>query len=167
VFSAATKRAVRHLAAEFPPARWVVRAAARMVAPRHCVGAVGAVFDAEGRVLIVEHAYRTDFPWGLPGGWVEPGEDPAHAVARELREELNLEVEVCDLIGCAVVGRIPTSTHPVHLGLAYYCRLKSAPSAISGEVLGFEWIAPERMTRALEPFQRDAITRALSAHVRG
>jgi ADP-ribose pyrophosphatase YjhB (NUDIX family) len=144
-----------------------VRVAARVVAPRHRVGAVGAVFDREGRVLIVEHAYRTDFPWGLPGGWVQPGEDPGHAVARELREELALDVEVRELVACAVVGRIRTSTHPVHLGLAYYCRLKSAPSAVSGEVLGFEWSAPAEISRELDPFQRDAIARASSRHANG
>jgi 8-oxo-dGTP diphosphatase len=164
VDSADLKRAIRRLAAEFPPARSVVRAVARLAAPRHCVGAVGVVFDAQGRVLILEHAFRTDFPWGLPGGWVERGEDPQRTIKRELQEELGLDVDVRDLVACGTIERIRTSTHPVHLGLAFYCRLRSGTGARSTEVLAFEWIDPQQPTHALEPFQHEAITLASQLH---
>lgn len=162
--SDALKRHVRRLAGEWAPLRWLVRGGARVVAPRHPVGAVGAVFDEAGRVLIVEHVFRTDFPWGLPGGWVEAGEDPRDAVARELREELGLSVEVRDLVHCAPVGRVRTSTHPVHLALAYYCRLLSAAGELSMEALAFEWIEPARPGHELAPFQQTAIERAARLH---
>jgi ADP-ribose pyrophosphatase YjhB (NUDIX family) len=158
------KRSVRTFAGEFPPARWAVRGAARLVAPRYPVGAVGVVFDADGKVLILEHAFRTDFPWGLPGGWVERGEQPRDTVKRELREELGLDVEVRDLVLCESVGRVRTSVHPVHLGLAYYCRLLSGAKTLSMEVLAFEWVDPARHSRALAPFQQMAIDRAARFH---
>jgi len=121
------------------------------------------VFDGEGRVLIVEHAFRTDFPWGLPGGWVQPGEDPAAAVARELREELKLGVDVGALVLCETVGRERTSTHPVHLGLAYACRLHTRESTLSIEVLDWAWIDPSTASaRPLAPFQQRAIQAALA-----
>jgi 8-oxo-dGTP diphosphatase len=161
VTRAALLRRVRAIAGEFPPARWFVRGVARLVAPRHRVGAVGVVFDGRGRVLIVEHAFRTDFPWGLPGGWVESGEDPAHAVARELHEELRLGAEVGELVLCETVGRVRTSTHPVHLGLAFRCRLTSNPAGLSVELLGSEWIDPAAASaRPLAPFQQRAIAAA-------
>jgi 8-oxo-dGTP diphosphatase len=132
-----------------------------MWAPKHRVGVVAAVFDDRERVLIVEHAFRTDFPWGLPGGWVERGEDPRAAVERELREELKLDVEVRDLVLCETVGRVRTSIHPVHLGLAYHCRLKSGGGHLSLEVLACEWIDPRTAhTRPLAPFQQKAIAAA-------
>ena len=56
------------------------------------MGAVAAVFDDAGKVLLVEHVFRTDYPWGLPGGWVAPGEAPVDAVRREIEEELQLQV---------------------------------------------------------------------------
>lgn len=61
--------------------------------PEVVVGAV--VFDDDARVLLVR---RRNAPsageWSLPGGHVEPGESLASAVAREVREETGIAVDV-------------------------------------------------------------------------
>ncbi|NKZ08115.1 NUDIX hydrolase [Actinomadura latina] len=48
-----------------------------------------AAVDGDGRVLLIwRHRFITDqWGWEIPGGRVEPGEDPAEAAARELVEE--------------------------------------------------------------------------------
>jgi 8-oxo-dGTP pyrophosphatase MutT (NUDIX family) len=51
-------------------------------------GACGAIFDAQGRVLLVRHRYMAG--WQLPGGGVDRGEPPELAVLRELGEEVGL-----------------------------------------------------------------------------
>jgi RimJ/RimL family protein N-acetyltransferase/8-oxo-dGTP pyrophosphatase MutT (NUDIX family) len=48
------------------------------------------VRDAAGRVLICQLTYKRD--WDLPGGVVEVGESPQLAAAREVREELDLDL---------------------------------------------------------------------------
>ena len=57
------------------------------------------VFDPEGRVLLIRCEVRRldgdEFVfWLTPGGEIEPGEEPADAAVRELREELGLKSEV-------------------------------------------------------------------------
>lgn len=52
--------------------------------------------DAQGRVLMCELTYKSDFD--LPGGVVEVGESPRDAVSREISEELDLEVPAGDLL---------------------------------------------------------------------
>ena len=52
--------------------------------------------DETGRVLIEDPNYRDH--WLLPGGSVDPGEDPRQTAEREVREELGLTVQVGRLL---------------------------------------------------------------------
>ncbi|MEZ5121198.1 MAG: NUDIX hydrolase [Solirubrobacterales bacterium] len=60
----------------------------------------GFVRDDRGRYLALRRA-REPFAghWDLPGGFVEPGETPAQALRREVREETGLDVEPGRLLG--------------------------------------------------------------------
>jgi 8-oxo-dGTP diphosphatase len=61
---------------------------------------VAALLERDGRILIGQRRSDRRHPlkWEFPGGKVEPGEDPAAAVKRELREELGIEVLQSELI---------------------------------------------------------------------
>ncbi len=50
----------------------------------------GAVIRA-GKILLVKE--KMDGKWCMPGGWVDVGDAPAYAVAREVREESGFEVK--------------------------------------------------------------------------
>ncbi len=56
--------------------------------------AVGVIFNARGEVLVAQRAANRHQGgrWEFPGGKVEPGESVQAALARELREELDLQV---------------------------------------------------------------------------
>ena len=53
-------------------------------------------FDDAGRVMLVQPTYK-DY-WDIPGGYVETGETPAQAAAREVGEELGIETVVGPLL---------------------------------------------------------------------
>lgn len=52
-----------------------------------------ALIDADGRVLLAQRPEGKSMAglWEFPGGKVEPGETPEHALIRELREELGID----------------------------------------------------------------------------
>ena len=94
--------------------------------------AVGAfVFDPEGRVLVVQRATPPgEGLWSVPGGKLEPSETLAQAVAREVREETGLVVEVGPL--ACVVERMGDDFHYVILDyLARVIGGKLAPGSLS------------------------------------
>ena len=64
----------------------------RWLSPSYTVGAICLIERSDGRVLLVRQVYRNS--WGIPGGLLERGEDPASAARREVLEETGLEVEL-------------------------------------------------------------------------
>jgi 8-oxo-dGTP pyrophosphatase MutT (NUDIX family) len=54
------------------------------------LGVRALVIDDSGRIFLVKHSYVAG--WHFPGGGVEPGETLLQGLARELREEGNIEL---------------------------------------------------------------------------
>jgi len=143
---------------------WGARLVVKLITPRQYVGAVGVVFNEAGQVLLVEHVFRPNGNWGLPGGWIKQGEDPAQAVKRELQEELKLKIEVKQLLLCEPQGGRPDDKAPRGLGLAFYCRLAAGKGSgglsdvqPSYEILAVEWADPDQIGRKVTELERKAI----------
>lgn len=122
------------------------RRVVRSIAPGFTVGAMCRIEREDGHVLLVQLAYRNR--WGVPGGLLKRGEDPATAARREVREEVGLEVE---LVGDPVVQVDP---EPRRVDIVFVAR--PAPGQdpddarpTSPEITAARWFAPD----ALPPLQ--------------
>jgi 8-oxo-dGTP diphosphatase len=79
-----------------------------------CVG--GLVFDAAGRLLLVRRANAPGRGlWSVPGGRVEPGEDDAAALVREMAEETGLVVQPGELVGRVRRGPYEITDYRCHV----------------------------------------------------
>ncbi|MFB9236607.1 NUDIX domain-containing protein [Plantactinospora siamensis] len=105
----------------------------------------GVVRDGAGWVLLVR---RTDNGrWSLPAGIVDPGEQPADAVLREVYEETGVRVAIERVGGVA--------THPVvypngdrceYLDVWFRCRaVAGEPRVNDDESSEVAWFAPDRL----------------------
>ena len=108
--------------------------------------ATGIIHDDLGRVLVV---YTTNEMWGTPGGALDPGETPATAVVREMREELGIEVVPEALL--AVVRQhlvYPHGDEVEYTSVAFRCRVVAGEiTAADDEVLRWEWVEPAEVVR--------------------
>jgi ADP-ribose pyrophosphatase YjhB (NUDIX family) len=103
------------------------------------VCAVGAfVFDREQRVLVIQRGTPPgEGLWSVPGGKLEGNETLAQAVAREVREETGLLVEVGPL--ACVVERMGDDYHFVILD--YLARPIGGTLAAASDVRDARWVS--------------------------
>lgn len=109
-----------------------------------CVGAI--VRDGDDRLLLVRRGTEPDRGrWTLPGGKVEPGESGPVAVAREVREETGLDVEV---VGDPV-GSVELRLDDTHVAAVvdYACRPRpgSGPPRAGDDAADAGWFTPTEL----------------------
>lgn len=54
--------------------------------------AAGIIVNEDGKVLLANHVLRPASGWGVPGGFLEFGEQAEAAFRREVKEETSIEV---------------------------------------------------------------------------
>ena len=101
------------------------------------VGVAAAVFDAAGRVLLVQRGRPPRAgSWGLPGGLLEVGETLVAGVQREVREECGVEIEVIALLDLLFVPE--DLRKPANLAI-YLCRPVGGTLAAGEDALEVAW----------------------------
>lgn len=99
----------------------------------------GAVIDGD-KLLIAQRSKPAELAgqWELPGGKVAEGESEPQALARELREELGIEVEVDTRVGeDVVVGNLVLR--------AYRARVHDGGIPHPHEHLALRWVTADEL----------------------
>ena len=110
------------------------------------------VIDADGRVLITQRPQHKQLGglWEFPGGKIELGEAPETALARELKEELDLTVEPDALDPFAFASHAYPDFHllmPLYIATRWQGALK--PDAYAVQDLA--WVLPQELRNYAMP----------------
>ncbi len=135
--AAGWRRRVAGILQRFPWAGTMIQRLVRAFQPRFTVGVVGVLLDDSGEhVFLVEHVYHARTPWGLPGGWIERGEDPARTVEREFLEETGL----CVRAVCPLIVQLGVKWRR-HLDIVFLVELEDADQHVHlcSELLDYRW----------------------------
>lgn len=129
-----------------PPYDRTVASAAGYSTPK--VDVRGAVFDGDGRVLLVRETLDAG-RWTLPGGWCDILESPKSAIEREVLEEAGLATKATHL--AAVVDRDrwphqPPMDHHIYK-LFFVCEPMTGVDLnyTSNETSGIGWFAVDNL----------------------
>ncbi|RNL84405.1 NUDIX hydrolase [Halostreptopolyspora alba] len=127
-------------------------------------GVTAVVIGSSGEILL--HRRADDGRWSTPGGILEPGEQPAAALVREVFEETGVHVAVERV---ASVVTEPPFTYPngdrvQFLDITFRCRAAGgAPRTDADESLEIRWFAPD----ALPELNPRLLRRIRHAHEEG
>jgi 8-oxo-dGTP diphosphatase len=112
---------------------------------------VFAVIERDGHFLL---ARRRDIGWwNLAGGGLEAGETVDEGLAREVREEIGVEIEIVRLVG------VYSKPRKQEIVLAFLCHLRDpqAQPMTSEEVSEVGWFLPEALPTDLLPKHRQRL----------
>ena len=135
--------------------RWSVRA----TNTKFTVTAAGIVRNHQGKVLLIKHRFRPGSGWGIPGGFLEAGEQADAALRRELREEIGLELEQVRIYASRTFSR------QNQIEVVFLANASGQPQPKSIEVELVDWFSIDSLPDELPAEQKKLIESVL--HVGG
>jgi 8-oxo-dGTP diphosphatase len=131
------------------------------IAALHVVA--GVLLDATGRVLLAQRPPGKHLAglWEFPGGKLEPGESPADGLARELHEELDVQV---DPAHAAPLIQVPWcyGERALLLDAWRVGQWWGTPRSMEGQAL--QWLQPREVQKTLlAPADREVLRAMLAA----
>ena len=124
---------------------------------RFLVGVTGLGVDADGKVLLARHRFGAP-QWRFLGGFLHPRERVEDALAREIREETGLVVEVGPVL------EVVTGYRWERVEIVFAYRVSSGSAALTSEILELRSFAPDALPE-VRADQRGLIERHAAAAI--
>jgi 8-oxo-dGTP diphosphatase len=155
--------------AQVPTDPGLVLAPGEEASPYQRTAAYGVVTSSRG-VLLTELSELTSAPgrWTLPGGGLDPGEEPVAALHREVWEESGQRIESVRLLEAHTshwIGRAPSGRledfHAVRIVYAAWCPAPTDPVVhdVGGSTAGVRWVPRDQLDRV-------HLSRSFAPHMR-
>lgn len=125
----------------------------RLTQDKFTVSAAVLITNEGGKVLLLDHRIRPSSGWGLPGGFLEHGEQPEEGIRREIREEIGLELADLRLLRTRIVR--------THLEILFRATASGVPEISSREIRGFDWFSVGELPELLNAAQKTLIRKVL------
>jgi mutator protein MutT len=130
------------------------RLSMRFTHTRFTVTAGAVIFNDQKQVLLLKHRFRAGSGWGLPGGFLEQGEQPIDCLRRELREEIGLELEEVEVFAARSFRK------PTQVEVLFRARANANVKPLTMEVERAEWFSIDSLPEGLPRDQRTYVERA-------
>lgn len=105
---------------------------------RFLVGVAGLGVDPQGRILLARHRFGGP-QWRFLGGFIRRGERVEDALAREIREETGLAIEVGPILEAG------TGFRWARVELVFAFRIVGGAEALTSEVAELGWFPPDAL----------------------
>lgn len=127
--------------------------ASRSIQTKFTVSAAGVITNEAGEVLLLNHVLRPVSGWGVPGGFMEAGEQPEAAFRREIIEETGLELHEVRIYRARTLRR--------HIEIIFTAKTRGHAEVKSKEILELGWFTSATMPSEMSLDQQFLIRRAL------
>lgn len=129
----------------------------RITQAKFTVSAAAVITNENCEVLLLNHVIRPRSGWGLPGGFLEHGEQPDEGIRREIREETGIEMNSLRLVRIRTLDR--------YLELLYSAEALGTPRVLSREITELGWFGSGRMPEKMNSAQKVFIEQVLNGEV--
>ncbi len=111
------------------------------------------VVNDENQILLLNHVLRPKSGWGIPGGFLKAGEQPAEAARREIFEETGLKISNVQFIEARTIKR--------HVEFIFSAAANGAAPTLSREIFDARWFALYEIPAEINRQDRGLIERAV------
>lgn len=125
----------------------------RLTQQKYTASVVGFITNEKNEVLVLDHLLRPGASWGLPGGFLDPKENPEDALRREIMEETGLELDNIQLLRVRTVRQ--------HIEIIFRAEGIGKAEIKSREIVDLGWFPVDQLPDKMSQTQIELIQEIL------